>query len=47
MRPTIIATYSYGIEKHVDLSKKTESDIEKTIAELESSSEKIASEIKI
>ena len=45
--PVAIATYSFGIEKRVNLSKKTESEIEKIIAALEAESESIASKIKI
>ena len=41
--PVAIATYSYGIEKRVSLSKKTESEIEKIIADLEAESQSIAS----
>ena len=45
--PTAIATYSYGIERRLNLTKKSEADIEKLIAGLEADSQSIASEIKI
>lgn len=36
--PTVIATYSFGIEKKIDLTKRPESEIEKAIADLEANS---------
>jgi hypothetical protein len=45
--PTIIATFAYGVETKVNLTQKTEAEIDQVIGELAAKSQKVPLQVKM